>query len=171
MNKQTRIALDVDDVLAAFTPHAFAFYKTKLEGRLDYWSTEVMNNTLGEGWFTDRIMNDKNFWDTLPVLSPARDIDFPVTCYVSSFPADMYASRLNWLTNNGYPKAPLIVSSDKLDICHRFGITHLIDDKPDTIKSLERNPIMGLHFMTPYAGFKPVGDYSIHSLKHVKNYL
>lgn len=160
-----KIALDVDDVIAAFTPHAFAWYGVSLK-RTDYWSVPNMNELLGESWFA-KLTTQREFWETIPVLSPPDDIDFKVDYYISHFPKDMYIPRLNWLRSKGFPDAPIINSTNKRDTCESLGIDYLIDDKPQTITDLEGSPVTtGLHFITPYAGFNTVGR-TIESLKEV----
>lgn len=164
-----KIALDVDDVIAAFTLHVHNYYSKPLESKVDYWSVPKMDEILGVGWFKG-IAGVKDFWDTIPVLSCPSNIDFEISCYMSSFPQEMYESRVTWLRNNGFPKAPLIVCSDKLSKCLELGVNILIDDKPEMMRSLLNSPVRGIHFITHYAGFEPVGNY-VTSLKQVKQYL
>lgn len=165
-NKQRPIiALDVDDVLCQFSPHSHTFYGHEVE-KCDYWCPDTMNGKFGEGWFT-KIAPVREFWETLPVLSPAEDIDFEFDYYMSAFPEDMYQLRVDWLKKHGYPDKPLIVTFDKLSKCLELGVDYLVDDKPATIKMLEGTPVKGIHFYNHYAGFKPVGNY-ITTLKDVK---
>jgi hypothetical protein len=160
-----RIALDVDDVIAAFTPHAFAWYGVTLR-RTDYWSVPNMNEILGEGWFP-KLAVQKEFWETIPALGLPEDIDFHVDYYISSFPKELYSVRLKWLRDKEFPDAPLVISNNKKDTCESLGITYLVDDKPQTIIDLEESPITtGIHFITPYAGFNTVGK-TIESLTEV----
>lgn len=165
--RNPKVAMDVDDVIAAFTPHAHDFHKVPLE-KCDYWCVQTMDKRLGQYWFGGHIAPVENFWKTLPVLNPASDIDFEVDCYISSFPPDMFQLRLDWLKQHGFPDAPLFATSDKLTIMRERGVTHLVDDKPATIKLLQGTEITGIHFMTDYAGFEPVGPYVITNLKQVK---
>lgn len=166
-----KIAIDVDDVLAAFTPHSYTYLNIPLTGRIDYWSVPEMDRVLGKGWFSDKVSKDINFWKTLPILSKPEDIDFEITCYMTSFPIDMFALRYNWLREHGFPDAPLIIESKKVKRCVKMGIDVLIDDKPLTIFDTFTTPVKGVHFMTPYAGFAPVGDYVITNLNQVKTVL
>jgi hypothetical protein len=166
-----KIALDVDDVLAAFTPHAHNFHKVPMDPKVNYWCVETMNARLGEGWFSSHIAPVEDFWVTIPILSDPKDIDFEVDCYISSFPEKMYYQRMKWLVDNGFPIAPLYATSDKLSVCRTRGITHLVDDKPATIELLQGTEVKGIHFITPYADFKPVGCCSITNLKQVNQYL
>lgn len=168
--RNKRIALDVDDVLAAFTPHAHTFHGKELPNKLDYWSVPGMEERLGKGWFLDKLAQNNDFWKTIPVLSPATDIDFEIVCYISSFPIEMFHHRYKWLRDNGYPDAPLILASNKRDICTKLDIDILVDDKPETMKNLIGSGTRGIHFMTPYAGFEPVGEY-ITNLKQLKQWL
>jgi hypothetical protein len=160
-----KIALDVDDVLAAFSSHAAAFHGEPLK-KMDYWYYEDMDEYLGVDWFK-KIAPVEEFWKTLPILNPASDIDFNVDYYISSFPVEMFQHRVDWLKKYGYPDAPLIVASNKLEKCLELGIDVLVDDKPDTMRLFLGSPIKGIHFITPYAGFEPVGDF-VTSLKQVK---
>lgn len=152
-----RIALDVDDVLAAFCKHVASFFNKPLI-KQDYWCVQIMDEYYGKGWF-HKIAPIEEFWKTIPVLSDPKDINFPVHCYLSAFPEDMFNARVEWLRNHGFPDAPLICVSDKLQKCIELGITHLIDDKPATIQKLKDSPVQGIHFITDYAGFEPVGNF------------
>lgn len=166
MNKR---ALDVDDLLAAFTPHAHSFFGKQLETKLDYWSVPHMDSVLGQGWFS-KIAPVKEFWETIPTLSAPSSIDFDFDYYISSFPQDMYDVRVEWLKKNGFPDKPLIVTNDKLNKCLQLGVGLIVDDKPEFMKTLQDSPVRGIHFITHYAGFEPVGKY-VTSLSQVKQYL
>jgi hypothetical protein len=166
-----KVALDVDDVLCQFTPHAHEFHKIPMDEKVDYWCERTMNSRLGTGWFSEHIAPVENFWKDIPLLSKPEDIDFEVFCYLSAFPETMYNIRVQWLKDNGFPEAPLICCYDKLAKCIELGVTHLVDDKPATILKLQGSPVKGIHYITPYAGFEPVGDAIVTNLKQVKQYL
>lgn len=165
-----RIALDVDDVLAAFAPHAHAFYGKTIE-KCDYWCGKTMEGLLGEGWFHVGIAPQKDFWNTLPILSKPEDITFDFECYMSSFPEDMYDLRVEWLRKHGFPDKPLIVVENKLKTCKQLGINTIVDDKPLTIENFNKAGLIGVHFMSEYAGFAPVGDKVITNLNQVNKVL
>lgn len=165
-----KIALDIDDVLAAFTPHVHAHYGKNLE-RCDYWCFKTMGEKFGESWFTTDIQHLREFWDTLPTLSSPSDIDFEVACYMSSFPSGMFESRMNWLRDHGFPERPLVISRNKLKDCLHLGIDVMVDDKPATIQEMIGSPVKGIHFINHYAGFEPVGDYIVNNLKEVRKFL
>lgn len=170
--KKRVVALDVDDVLCAFTPHACNFHKKEMPEKIHYWCENTMDGHLGEGWFNrSGIVEDVEFWKTIPRLSDPKDIDFTVSYYISAFPESMYDARIHWLKENGFPDAPLICTYDKLEKCKELGVTHLIDDKTMTIEKFKGSDIAAIHFIPPYAGFEPVGDKVIYNLSEVKNYL
>jgi hypothetical protein len=166
-----KIALDVDDVLAAFTPHAHDFHEMPMCETLDYWCVPTMDARLGQGWFMEHIAPVHEFWRTIPRLSNPEDIDFEVAYYISAFPEDMHDIRLNWLREHGFPEAPLICCSDKLAKCIELGVDVLVDDKPATIEKLKGSPVKGIHFLPYYAGFAPVGEHVITNLNQIKNHI
>jgi hypothetical protein len=165
-----KIAIDVDDVLAAFTPHAHDFFGHELEV-CDYWCPITMDGKFGTDWFNGKIAPIREFWDTLPLLSKPEDIDFDFECYISAFPFEMFESRWDWLQKHGFPNKPLICSFQKLAYCKENEIDTIIDDKPTTIKQFNEAGLKGIHFITPYAGFDPVGDCVITNLNQVKGCL
>ncbi len=165
-----KVAIDVDDVLAAFSPHAHTFFGLEIE-KCDYWCDVTMTGKLGENWFTGKIEPVQEFWDTLPALSDPKDLDFDFECYISAFPVAMYESRRNWLLKHGFPDRPLICSMQKLEYCKENGIDTIVDDKPSTIKLFNENGLKGIHFITWYAGFDPVGPRVVTNLNQVKNHL
>lgn len=170
VKKKKKVALDVDDVLGAFTPHAHTFFDIPLE-KCDYWCEKTMNAKFGmENWFTGHLKLLPEFWETLPVLSSPEDIDFEVAYYISAFDPKIKHYREDWLNKHGFPDAPLICSYDKVTTCKELGIDILVDDKPATIVKFREAGLQALHFITPYAGFEPIGDY-ITSLKQVKQYI
>ena len=164
-----RIAIDIDDVLAAFTPAAHNFFGKELE-KCDYWSVPEMDEKLGKGWFSEKISKEVDFWKEIPILSSPDDIDFEFDYYISSFPIERYDERVWWLIKNGFPSKYLLHSMDKVKTCKELGVNLLIDDKPKTVSDLRENGIRALHFITPYAGFEPIGEF-ITNLKQVKDYL
>lgn len=166
-----KIALDVDDMLAAFTPHAHAFHNIPMDEKVDYWCERTMDERLGQYWFSKHIAHVHEFWKTLPVLSNPKDINFEVNCYISSFPEEMFDLRQEWLRKNGFPEAPLYATSQKLLKCKELGITHLVDDRPQTIKQFEGSDTKAIHFINHYAGFEPVGPYVVTNLNQVINLL
>jgi len=163
------VALDVDDVLAAFTPHVFRYFRQDIE-ECDYWCVKGMAKRFGKDWFTGKISKDMGFWKTLPVLSFPEYIDFEFDYYISSFPEWLYDEREWWLARNKFPEKPLIHTMNKVEKCKELGVDLLIDDKPQTITECKEAGINTLHFIPYYAGFKPIGKY-ITSLKHVNTWL
>jgi hypothetical protein len=166
-----RIAFDVDDVIAAFSLHAHNFLQVPMEGPLNYWCFDTMEKRLGDNWFDGKIVPNEQFWRTLPVLSKPEDIQVDVACYMSSFPPQHYALRMEWLIKHGFPQAPLIVANNKVDTCIRLGITHLVDDKPATIKALQETSVKGIHFINHYCGFPSIGDRVITNLNQINQYI
>ena len=164
-----KIAIDIDDVLAAFTPYSHTFFGKELS-KCDYWSVEEMDKILGKGWFSDKISKEVDFWKDIPILSNPETIDFEFEYYISSFPIERYDERVWWLIKNNFPSKYLIHSMDKLKVCKELEVEMLIDDKPETVRKFRENGLKALHFITPYAGFNPVGEY-ITDLKQVKNYI
>lgn len=166
-----KIAIDVDDVLCAFTPHAHAFHGVPMPEKVDYWSEQVMDARLGQYWFSKHIAPIEEFWKTIPLLSKPEEIGFEIECYMSSFPPEMYEIRKEWLLVNKFPNVPLVVTTNKLTTCKKMGIDVIIDDKPQTIREMNENGILGIHFYNHYAGFDPVIPYVVFNLNQVKNFL
>jgi hypothetical protein len=164
------IALDVDDVLAAFTPHAHEFHGVPME-KCNYWSERVMDARLGTHWFSKHIAHVEDFWRSIPRLSNPEDIDFEFHYYISSFPVEMYEIRKQWLLDNGFPDKPLVAASNKLEKCQELGVNVMIDDKPATIQGMIGTSVKGIHFVNEYAAFEPVGDYVVNNLNEVKKFL
>ena len=162
-------ALDVDDVLAGFVPHAYNWFGKELK-KVNYWDVPTMEVELGEGWF-NKIANEEKFWSTLPVLSHPRDINFDFDYYLTSFPIQMLHLREKWLKEHGFPNKDIVVANDKLKACKELGVGVLIDDKPATIQSLQDSEIKGIHFINHYAGFDMVGDRIVTHLSQVVEFL
>ncbi len=165
MKKEFRTALDIDDCIAAFTPHAHDFCGAEMGG-CNYWSVEEMDSRLGKGWF-ESICKSSEFWKTIPVLNK---VDFDFHCYMTSSPDHKYEERLEWLKINGFPDKPLVITNDKVLNCIKMEIDLLIDDKIDNILKVREAGLLGLHYVPHYASFEPVGDF-ITDLKDVNEYV
>ena len=145
--KNLKIGLDVDDVLAGFYPAMCERYGKSVDV-VDIWDGKKDCKWLKKAF--PEVVDDFDFWRTLPVITRPESINFSFDCYISAFPEQMYDARIIWLMNNGFPCKPLICSDDKLSICKEYGINVLIDDKKDTIDQVKECSILGIRYRPYY---------------------
>jgi len=94
-----------------------------------------------EQWYKDtwlRIKDDYDFWANLPLLNPPEMINTQVAGYMTSLPPRMELARMHCLEKNKFPKAPLIVTHNKLKTCLEVGADLLIDDKNSTVMEINK---------------------------------
>ncbi len=131
-----RIALDIDDVLCSFYPHACKKFGLK-EIKCDIWDGIDVNKWIVDNF--DEILNDLNFWKTIPVLSNPNSINFEVYAYVTYSPVVVADIRSEWLRDNGFPCSPILNSGDKLHTMIDHDIDVLIEDKPSTVNLINNS--------------------------------
>lgn len=149
--KHDKIAFDVDGVLLDFFKHLADFSKTndtiptiKLE-MLDTWTTDEINDS-----FFAIMDGDNDFWSTIPALTLPNEIDFDFDYYLSSLPLKFAQERILNLEQLGFPKRPLIVSTQKHVDCKLNNIGILIDDKKSTVIECRSQGINAIFFKTYY---------------------
>lgn len=153
-----RIALDLDDVLAAFYPAMCIEFNKPIE-KCDIWDSENVNRWV---FINHELIKDsRQFWSNLPLLSHPNDINFEVYCYITSSPKSMIVERESWIIRNGFPIAPVLHSDNKLETMNRLGIDLLVDDKLSTINNINSKGInkIGIQFK-PYYMTEEIGDKS-----------
>lgn len=146
-----RISLDVDGLLSNFYLAICREYDKPLIN-MHSWSLPWISEIFHE------IAKDKDFWASLPILTPPEAINFEVAAYITSIPEEIAQVRAAWLSLRGYPDAPVVVAHDKLKACITHDIDIHIDDKPKIIKELnESGAVTGIQFYPPYAVWEKVG--------------
>jgi hypothetical protein len=126
-----RIAYDVDGVLLNFWKAA-----SKEAG---FPSVRFVSSwMISKKWFSDvwnKIKKDKDFWSTLPILNFPSDISTHVTMYITAMPKLMEKARIyNLFVYHSFPRAPVVVSYDKLAAVIENDIDFIIDDKEATVR-------------------------------------
>jgi hypothetical protein len=152
-----KLALDVDGVLAGFTP-AFLRRAKKmgLGGRFPAHHTLIREWTFGEKdafvavW--DTVKGDPYFW--LAEIQPLEDafVDFPVAAYCTARPVGSNITA-EWLRMHGFPEAPVLtvgVTDNKADILLANGIEVLIDDRVQNIQQVRAVGIQGVLMRRPH---------------------
>jgi len=155
-----KIFLDVDGVLANFYLAMCIRYNNPYK-TLNSWSNSWINDIFHE------IKNDKGFWHMLPVLNPPEAITFDIAGYVSACPEDMYLQREFWLKKNGFPMAPLYLTSshDKVAILKKLKCDIYLDDRLENVIQLRKADINAILFEPTYI------SYANHSLVGCKDFV
>lgn len=142
-----KIALDVDDVLAQFYPAMCKRFGVNVK-QTNIWDPTGPASVVAQNFHI--IQYNKMFWLNLEKESLPEDIDFEVSCYITSSPPIMKSARQQWLEQHDFPPAPLIMSSNKAQEMRVRGVDVLVDDKPDTIKSVRASGLIGIQYVPPY---------------------
>lgn len=130
-----------------------------------------MNKWSGMPWINEefpKIENLDSFWRNLPILNPPDSITFKIDCYVSACPKSQYEARLDWLFNNGFPKAPLYVTGhDKGEKLKELGVTDFLDDSLNNCRQIRSYGINAVHYLPCYMVHH---DPEVPQVKHISDF-
>ena len=170
-----RIGLDIDGVLADTST-----YYLKYMGFKDQSPPKSWNDKRFEKFLQNISPNDKKFWLSIPSLLTKKDIknwNFKPVVYITarSVPNSI---TLQWLKNNGYPKAPLMSIGDKPKsiVCNDFNLDIFVDDAPHNFWEINEVMLSGygkticLLFDKEYNKNKHIDEnLRIHNLNDIVN--
>lgn len=119
-----KFGLDIDSVLGDFTPHFLNYLSLDHTDPIHWYDPRIMNNF-------HKIIKDKDFWLSMPVLNGPETLMFEPTCYITarSIPVEWTEE---WLVNNGFPTGEVISierNESKVAAAKRTGIEAFLDDK------------------------------------------
>jgi uncharacterized HAD superfamily protein len=132
LNKQVRVGIDIDEVLADFLG-AYC---------------ERFNIPLPSSWIYDRdfperyeeVIEDQNFYRNLKMIVKPEDLPVEPVVYITSRNVRTKQSTLDWLfTINKYPIAPVVFTNDKITACTNYEVEVFIDDKYETFLNINNN--------------------------------
>ena len=159
-----KVALDVDDVIAAWYKAACEFCEVEFKKR-DHWGKESQEFVL-PAW--NAIQGDEDFWTN---LEPLNTVDFEFDYYITSMPIHLIDNRIEWLKTHGFPQRPVHVGNDKVEIADRLGVDVLIDDKPENIRKWIESGRHAIHYIPPYSSVEPASSYFTYNFGNIKTML
>lgn len=150
------IILDVDGVLADFID-AFVYKAHDLgvagfpccSTTIPYWGVSAQQDQFQQVW--NSIKGDIQFWLNIRPL-PGTPRNIKPEFYLTSRPVQSVITR-TWLTNNGFPSAPVITVSkpeEKIKILRSKKELTLIDDYYITVQQALREDLKAYLFKAPY---------------------
>lgn len=134
----------------------------------DEYNPEWDEGILDEVW--DRVGDNHTWWARLNPYDDAH-IFTDVECYITSRSVPSQLTE-QWLIGHGFPKAPVTSvghGNSKLPVAQQADLDLFIDDKPETVRELNRNGIPAL--LRDRAHNWEAGDldqYRIRSLRQVQ---
>lgn len=159
-----RIALDIDDVLAAWASN---------------WNKYHGNDYAPTAWYFDRAIMSKfdamkgeeldNFYLGLPSLIDGKDIPFEPCCYVTSRPVTSEVTE-QWLDKHNFPAAPVItvgLGGSKVQALKEAKVDIFVDDNYANFVALNNAGICTYLFNAPHNQRYNVGYKRIKSLKEL----
>lgn len=154
-----KIGLDIDEVLADWAGHW-----TKHHG-LEVPETWNFDRKIKEKF--DLLKDDKEFWLSIPVKTPASSICFEPHCYITSrsIPIEW---TMEWLDKNGFPTMPVYCvpfGVSKVQVAKESGIDWFIDDRYENFVELNQAGICTFLFDAPHnkrydVGYRRVMDFN-----------
>jgi uncharacterized HAD superfamily protein len=155
-----RVALDIDGVLAAFSP-AFC-KKMGVKNRNNHWHFTYEWKRHGK-----ELSEDKDFWLNLEPMIKGSELPFEPVAYVThrDIPVEWCEE---WLEKNGFPCEPVhVVKESKVDVLKELEVDIFVDDAYKNFVELNNAGIFTYLFSTPYNEKYDVGHKRIHSLDEV----
>ena len=159
--RRPKIGLDIDEVLADWVSHW-----TKYHGQ-EVPETWNFDRRIGEKFAA--LSDNKEFWLSIPVKTPASDIHFEPHCYITSRSIPKEWTE-EWLDKNGFPTMPVYsvgLSESKIDVAKRSGIDIFVDDRFENFVELNQAGICCYLFDAPHNQRYEVGYKRIKSLREL----
>lgn len=159
-----KIGLDVDEVLASWTPAWCKFWNIS-EPTSWYFDRHIVQrfNQMEE----ELTLNQ--FYLDLEVLTKPKDIPFEPYCYVTSRPVKTEITE-EWLDKNGFPHRPVYtvgLGESKVETIKDLGLDVFVDDRFDNFVELNKAGICCYLFDAPHNQRYDVGYKRIKSLKEL----
>lgn len=157
------IGLDVDGVLADFSPHYLSWFNLDPTPPTDWDDHRFREPSRWED-----IENNHDFWLSIPINEDPKKLEFKPFCYIT---ARSIPSRVTeeWLINNGFPKAPVVSVGRgvmKSKYAHSMGIKYFIDDSYENHSELTAAGIRNLLYTREHnVKYENVKDMRVTTLK------
>jgi hypothetical protein len=140
-----KIGLDIDEVLADFASHWCKYHN--IENTPEWWNFD----TKMKDRFKD-VINDKDFWLSIPTITDPKSIGFEPHCYITSRSIPKEWTE-EWIAKNGFPTVPVYCvphNESKVHIAKQLGITHFVDDRFENFVELNKAGIACYLFDAPH---------------------
>lgn len=155
---RAKIGLDIDEVLADWVNHWTSHHQQEIP---ETWNFDRHIN----GKF-EILKNDKDFWLSIPVKTPASEIHFEPHCYITSRSIPQEWTE-EWLDKNGFPAVPVYsvgLGESKIEVAKKSGIDIFVDDRFENFVELNNAGICCFLFDAPHNQRYNVGFKRIKSL-------
>jgi len=128
---EIKIGLDLDDVVFDFMRHFYRWLGYEYTPPT-YWDVPFIDDNF------HIVKHDPKFWLSMPVNDNIGIEDFKFDFYVTARPIPSEISE-QAIGMNKLPTKPVftVYNESKVNICKELGITHFIDDKPQTVLELD----------------------------------
>jgi len=125
-----RIGLDIDDVVMSFIPAYCERYNLKIPTHwyLDY--NFIPNIEL--------LHQDEDFWMNLEPLFDPKSLKFEPTVYITARDERLREWTSKWLEKHNFPKAPIVFSRNKGEICKEWKLDLFIDDSVKNFNEINK---------------------------------
>lgn len=159
---RAKIGLDIDEVLADWVSHWTNHHQQEVP---ETWN---FDRNIAEKF--ESLKNDKEFWLSIPVKTPASEIHFEPHCYITSRSIPQEWTE-EWLDKNGFPTMPVYcvgLGESKIDVAKKSGIDIFVDDRFENFIELNNAGICCFLFDAPHNQRYNVGYKRIKSLTELK---
>jgi uncharacterized HAD superfamily protein len=116
-----------------------------------------------------KLRNNKKFWLSIPVRTPASEINFEPHCYITSRSIPKEWTE-EWLDKHGFPAVPVYsvgLGESKLEALKKSGVEIFVDDRWDNFVELNKAGICCYLFDARHNQKYDVGYKRIKSLKEL----
>jgi FMN phosphatase YigB (HAD superfamily) len=173
---ESTIGLDIDGVLADFTG---ALYREAERMGLRHHFPELEKPhpwDFGTPHFNtvwNEVAHHDWFWLSIPPIPGAVEaVTFKPRAYIT---ARTISNRttIKWLRKHGFPVPERCYSVGradmKIDLAHKLGITHFVDDKPETVEALNKVGIKTYMFHAPCNWHTETEHDRLYCLSHLNH--
>ena len=166
----TKVALDIDSVLCAFTKGFYEWFNEPYVAPKEWSDPFIIKNFR-------KIIDVPAFWLGLDILSHPDDINYNITCYITARPIASHISY-KWLIDNGFPDRPVFTvgssgehHNTKTDVIKTLGITHMVDDHLVHCIDINKNTDCSCFCFTQPHNEHILFEPRINNLSELKQYL
>lgn len=156
---QIRVGLDIDDVCLSFVP---AYCKK--------YNLQVPNSWYLDYDFIPRIeelAKDEDFWMNLEPLFDPNALKFEPIVYITARDERLKEYTSKWLEKHNFPKAPVVFSRNKGEVCKEYKLTHFIDDSPKNFREVNESGTACFLLDTPWNKYIDVGYRRIKNVNDI----
>lgn len=161
------IGYDIDDVIVECIPGVYRWLGVKPIFPVEIWS---------DPWVIDnfhRVEYDIDFWMQLRLINGPRRLSVPPDVFVTarSIPTEATEEYMKKVGYGGIPIYTVPPGTTKVNKLLELGVTHFVDDKPQTYKDLMGTGIVSVIYLADYHRTSEQFERQIFDIRDFKKFI